>query len=95
MPPPPSPETLAFALDRRLTTGELRAILADPTHPERLELAALLLREARPAEVWRYLTPREVGDMLPDVAARLGRQRAFCEWLIATWRRDGRLERAL
>lgn len=88
----PDPEMLPFAWDRRLEASELRRILADPAHAEHLELAALLLREARPDKVWAFLTPQQVAGLLPVLGARLGRQRAFWNWLIQEWRDHGRFE---
>jgi hypothetical protein len=56
---------------------------------ERLRLLTILLREARDVDVWEFVTPREVADVLPRVASHLGRRRAFCEFLIEGWRSDG------
>lgn len=50
-----------FFWDRNVTVGELRAVLADAAHPERLPLLRVLLREARPDEVWAFVTPQHCG----------------------------------
>lgn len=80
-----------FPWDRALSAQETRTILADPSHPRRAAVIALILREARPDQVWGWLTPAEVAAALPSVEARLGRARAFWRWLIASWRRLGYL----
>jgi hypothetical protein len=52
---------------------------------------AKLLREARDIDVWQFVTPEEVAAALPRIRHRLGRRRAFWEFLIEGWRRDGLL----
>lgn len=91
---PHDPSTLPFAWDRRLGDDELRRILADPSDAERLPLAALLLREAPPRQVWSYLTLEQVAELLPQLGHRLGRRREFWVWFIQRWRAHGTLDRA-
>lgn len=88
----PDGPVLYFLWDRDVTLDELRAILADRAHPEHLALFSLLLREARPDEVWAFVRPEKVVAEWEDLAPRLGRKRAFWEWLLAGWRRLGYLE---
>lgn len=80
-----------FFWDREVTEGELRDILATPDAAERPELFAAMLREARVSEVWRFVTPAEVRDALPELAGRLGRRRDFWCWLIESWEELGLL----
>lgn len=91
---PTHDDTLAFAWDRKLTGDEVRAALADPSNPDRIAIATLLLREARPGVVWRYVTPQQLDQLFPELAPHLGRQRAFWTWLLEHWRSNGRLQRA-
>ena len=77
--------------DRDLSVDEVRGILGDRQEPRRLELLAALLREARPDEVWRWVTPHEVAADLDSLAPRLGRQRDFWVWLFDGWRARGYL----
>ena len=58
---------------------------------ERLRILAILLREARGTDVWRFVSPAEVARELPGIAHRLGRRRTFWEFLISGWRADGLL----
>ncbi len=53
--------------------------------------AARLLREARVAEVWYYLTPQEVADFWPAIAPRLGRLREFWRSLLEAWNESGKI----
>lgn len=73
--------------DRSTTAEELRAILADPADPRRLDCLAKVLREMRPDQVWEWTTPQAVAAELPRL--RLGRKQAFWHWLFDGWRRLG------
>ncbi len=81
-----------FFWNEDLTVDELRERLSGEDEGERLRLLAVLLREARDIDVWRFVTPKEVAAALPRIAHRLGRRRRFWEFLIEGWRRDGLLE---
>ena len=50
-----------------------------------------LLREARVAEVWYYLTPQEVADAWTLVAPHLGRMRDFWQSLLEAWSESHRI----
>jgi hypothetical protein len=80
-----------FFWDRDITASELRGILADRAHPDRLPLMGTLLREARPGEVWDWVSPEDVDEALPDLVRFLGRRRDFWIWLLDGWRRLGLL----
>ena len=82
-----------FLWNEDLTVADLRRLLSGEDQAERLRLLTILLREARDVDVWEFVSPREVADALPQVAHRLGRRRAFWEFLIEGWRRDGILPR--
>jgi len=49
-------------------------------------LTARLLREARVAEAWAYLTPQDIADRWPSVEQHLGRITSFWETLLEAWR---------
>lgn len=52
---------------------------------------ARLLREARVAEVWYYLTPQEVADRWEELAPRLGHLAEFWRSLLESWNASGRI----
>ena len=81
-----------FLWDEELTNDELRAILADPTHPRHDPLLAKTLREARDIDVWAFTTPAAVARALPRLERRLGRRYAFWRFLIDGWREYGLLD---
>jgi hypothetical protein len=80
-----------FLWDEDISIDELRAILQGADEDERLRLMGKMLREARDLDVWQLVTPRQVATALPLIGRRLGRRRAFWEFLIEGWRSDGLL----
>lgn len=75
-----------------MTVQALRARLSSASPPERLRLLAKVLREARDTEVWLFTSPQEVAQAWPVLAPRLGLRRAFWEFLLSEWERQGRIE---
>ena len=78
-----------FLWDEDVSIDELRGALRGRDRAERLRLLGKMLREARDIDVWQFVTPEEVARELPLLGRRLGRRRAFWEWLIRGWREDG------
>jgi len=78
-----------FFWDRKVTVGELRSALTDRTDPRRIPLLRALLREARPDEVWDFVTPEVVAAEFDMIRPGLGRRRQFWEWLLQAWRDHG------
>ena len=80
-----------FLWDEDVSLGELRAILAGPVSYERDRLLGKMLREARDLDVWRFMRPLEVAQVLDRLRARIGRRYGFWRFLIDGWRADGLL----
>ncbi len=80
-----------FLWDEDLSVAELRERLQQADEPERLRLLGKMLREARDLDVWEFVDPYDVAQVLPKLGRRLGRRRAFWEFLIEGWRADGLL----
>ena len=78
-----------FLWDEDLSVRELREALADERHPRWVELAAKVMREARDDQVWLFLRPQRAVARYQDIAPRLGRRRAFWDYLVHAWRRHG------
>ena len=84
------PETRPWFLwDEDLSVGELRAILAAERHPRWIELAAKVMREARDDQVWLFLPVERAVARYAEIAPRLGRRRAFWDYLLGAWRHHG------
>jgi hypothetical protein len=88
---PDGTEVPYYYWDRQITIDEIAEIVASPGHPERVDVIAHLLREARPDEVWQFMTPADVVQSWPEVSGRLGRRRPFWEWVLSAWREMGLL----
>ena len=80
-----------FLWDEDVSVARLREILAGGEPFERERLIGKMLREARDIDVWAFMTPTEVADVLPRVERRLGRRARFWRFLIDGWREDGLL----
>ncbi len=80
-----------FLWDEDLSIAELRGALRDSSDEQRIRLLGKMLRQARDIDVWVFVTPEEVARALPSLGRRLGRRRAFWEFLINGWRLDGLL----
>ena len=80
-----------FLWDEDVSVGELRQVLRGGSEYERVRLVAKMLREARDIDVWEFMTPAEVAEILPKLGRRLGRRAAFWRFLIDGWRADGLL----
>lgn len=80
-----------FLWSEPMTVAELHHRLSSASEAERLRLLALVLREARDTDVWRFVTPQRVAEQLDALAPRLGRRRPFWVYLIGEWRRMGLL----
>lgn len=78
-----------FLWDEDLSVEELRRRLRGDDARERLRLLAKLLREASDIDVWEFVAPSEVAAAFPALRQRLGRRRAFWEFLLEGWRQDG------
>ncbi len=81
-----------FLWDDPMTVSELEVRLRTASEPEQLRLLALILREARDPDVWRFVTPEEVVRLWPRLAGRLGLRRGFWEFLLDRWKRLGLVE---
>lgn len=89
-----------FNWDVAITNAQVRSTLRTGSEPERLQwmsrtmrVEARIMREARYADVWKYLSLRR--DVLPRwtrLEAMLGRRRRFWSFLIGEWRRAGLIE---
>lgn len=78
-----------FLWDEDISIDELRAKLDGADDWERQRLLGKMLREARDIDVWHFVSPEVVARELPKLGRRLGRRRAFWEFLIDGWREDG------
>lgn len=84
-------QTPDFCWDRSLTAGQIRAKLTSARDSSWIRLAAWIMREARPADVWEFLTPREVNERLDELTPLLHRRADLWRYLMGTWHEMGKL----
>lgn len=78
-----------FLWDDPISIRELHERLRMASEPERLRLIGTIMREANDAEVWRFVSLGEVLRLWPKLVPHLGRRRAFWEFILGEWRRQG------
>lgn len=78
-----------FLWDEPMNVAQLMARLQSSSYTEHVRLIAKIMREARDIDVWKFTTPSEVWRLWPDLNRKLGRRRAFWEFLFEYWRIEG------
>jgi hypothetical protein len=89
---PTSPEKLVddqgrpyFLWDVNMTLEEFRQGLDDPNPDVRAYLVGKLMRQAKPDDVFTFVSVREIEQLWPRLERYLGRTRPFWSWLLAKW----------
>ena len=72
-----------------MTLDEFRIGLTDPNPEVRASLIIRLMRQARPDDVFSFVSTREIQELWPLLERYLGRSRDFWTWLFAEWVRLG------
>jgi len=78
-----------FLWDTDLTLDAFRARLADEDPEVRAYFVGKLMRQARPDDVFAFVSPRAIREQWALTARHLGRSRAFWVWLFGAWERLG------
>lgn len=78
-----------FLWDEPMTVSEFRKRLRTASPEEQARLLGKVLREARDTDVWRFTSPEEVWRRWPEVSRHLGRRKAFWEFLLDRWHKEG------
>ncbi len=74
-----------FLWDEDLTIVGFRARLGDPDPEVRAYNVGKLMRQAKPDDVFTFVTLREIKALFPLVVRYLGRSREFWIWLLGRW----------
>lgn len=77
-----------FLWDCDLTVADLRERLRDPDPDVRAYFVAKLMRQAKPDDVFQFVTLAAVRESWPQLIRYLGRSRPFWSWLLDTWKRQ-------
>lgn len=75
-----------FLWDLDMTIDEFRQRLADPDRLVRAYFLGKLMRQAKPDDVFEFVSTGELADLWQDVQPYLGRTRDFWHWLVGVWR---------
>ena len=77
-----------FLWDCDLTLPQFEARLVDPDPDVRAYFAAKLMRQAKPDDVFLFVTRRAIRELWPRLTRYLGHTRPFWTWLLDTWDRQ-------
>jgi hypothetical protein len=75
--------------DEDVTIDQFRARLRDPDPAVRAYFLGKLMRQAKPDDVFTFVTLSELEEQLAAVEPYLGRSRPFWLWVIESWRTKG------
>jgi hypothetical protein len=64
--------------------------IRDPEPIVRAYLVGKLMRQAKPDDVFTFVSVREIEDLWPHLERYLGTTRPFWSWLLGTWRAQRR-----
>jgi hypothetical protein len=76
-----------FLWDTDSTLVAFEALLRTGDRDTRAYLVGKLMRQAKPDDVFSFVTEAEIRDLWSDVQPFLGRTKPFWEWLFAVWER--------
>jgi hypothetical protein len=74
-----------FLWDCDLTVTEFEDRLRDPDPAVRAYFLAKVMRQAKPDDVFRFVTLQRIRAMWPALESQLGRARPFWSWLLEQW----------
>jgi hypothetical protein len=75
-----------FLWDSEMTLERFREVLRDPDGRVRAYYVGKLMRQAKPDDVFEFVTLAEIGALWPELERYLGRTREFWTWLLAEWK---------
>jgi len=74
-----------FLCDCELTADDLRRHLLEGDRATRAYLVGKLMRQAKPDDVFLFVSLEEIRDLWPDLERYLGLTRPFWSWLLPRW----------
>lgn len=78
-----------FMWDYRYTVGQIKEMLATGEESKKIWLMAKILRDARYADVWKFITLENFLAYRERLLPRLGRERKFWEFMYTQWLAHG------
>lgn len=74
-----------FLWDLDMTDGRFREKLREPDPEARAYMIGKLMRQAKPDDVFSYVSLREIHDHWGLIERHLGRTREFWRWILEQW----------
>ncbi len=74
-----------FLWDQDLTLDEFRHSIRHDGPEVRAWLIGKMMREAKPDDVFEFVTLAEIAEAWPELQPHLGRSRAFWTWILGEW----------
>ena len=74
-----------FLWDVDMTLDRFRALLGGDDAEVRAYLLGKLMRQAKPDDVFQFVTLAEIRRDWPRIERHLGRSREFWRWLLSLW----------
>ena len=74
-----------FLWDMDVTLDRFKEMLATEDREGRAYLVGKLMRQAKPDDVFTFVTLAEITDLWPDLERYLGRTREFWRWILPRW----------
>jgi hypothetical protein len=74
-----------FLWDVDLTLAAFRQLLADADGETQMYMIAKLMRQAKPDDVFTFVTLARVRQHWPAIAPQLGNKREFWQWILDAW----------
>lgn len=78
-----------FLWDLDLTIGAFRERLDAPDPAVRAYFIAKLMRQAKPDDVFSFVSLADIRRLWPKIVGHLGETRAFWTWLLDMWKDRG------
>lgn len=82
-----------FLWDTEMTLAEFQSSLKDPDPEVRGYLVGKLMRQAKPDDVFTFVSAQEIVKLWPRLERYLGNTRPFWQWLFDAWEAQGHVRR--
>jgi hypothetical protein len=82
-----------FLWDMEMSLEDFRRSLHHDDPDVRAYFLGKLMRQAKPDDVFVFVSVAEIRDLWPGVQRYLGRSAAFWSWLLQTWKGQDRVHR--
>lgn len=74
-----------FLWDMDMTLVKFEELLRTGDRETRAYLVGKLMRQAKPDDVFTFVTPQQIRELWDDLLRYLGRTREMWEWLFSVW----------